>query len=524
MNLLSEVLLSFLPELGLRVLEYDFYEQPSGVGGEGNFIVYSPLIPSEDIVRRHAYLRCRVAIPMSYSSNVVKVERDEEGNPIVDLYIGELEKDIPFIVIVPKIKEITKDVYRLLCSLTYVTPSEDVDYYHVRSISIPEEVAVEVGEPSILEAILSNSHALFEGKYTIDQLGIIKHLLPIYREVVERWKEHVEPYLPFNYKLYGGYTGQCQLIDREYLEGLAKIIELIEKLGSLYPDILTSTIKFEPFVITLESYRTSPFLEISMNVPSPSVHTPYLWRRYFYFLPEEFEFFRPLSYFIDIFENTPINLGEINKIVKRFPYFRPYFMLLEDLLRGEILGIPLEKVEEMLKRELSNISGIEVGRLPTEIEIGLIEPDKDFNTPSGDSVRLYVYRSEKEPSINKREVRVLRPETFEKKWIVGKHLLNALREVENVNDNELFIAELMYPLISHVRCLVISTPNTLMIMPSPYFDLYIYLTPELADKADVFKKALRSNLEKNYFKIINEEESKETQLGRLKAIYLKILD
>jgi len=519
MSLLFDVLFSFLPELGLKVLDYEFYEQPSG---GGNFIVYSPLIPNEDIVRRYAYLRCRVAIPMNYSSNVVKVERDEEGNPIVDLYIGELEKDAPFIVIVPKIEEITKDIGRVFCSLIYGTPSEDEDYYHVRSISIPEETAVEVSEPSTLEVILSNPHVSFEGKSIIDQLGIIKHLLPIYREVVKRWKEHVEPYLPFGYKFYGGYTSWCQLIDREYLEGLVKIIELIEKLRSLHPNILTSTIKFEPFVIALESYRTSPFLEISMNVPFPSSCTQPLWRNYLYFLPEEFEFFRPLSYFMDVFENVPISLDEISSVVKRFPYFRPYFMLLEDFLRGGVLDIPLKKVEEMLKRELSNISGREVESFPTEIRIGLIEPNEEFGTPTSYSVDLYVYRSEKEPTINKKRVLLLKPETFEKKWTLGRALLNALREVENVRDNELFIAELGYDLASP---LIVSTPNILMIMPFPYFDIYIYLTPELANKAEIFEKALRSSLEKKYFKTLNEEERiKEVQLGRLKAIYLKVLD
>ena len=347
MSLLYYTLVSAFPVLGFKLLDYSIFEN------EGKYFqLFNSFLPEfgRDV---YALARCTISIPMNFTSNLIEVERDEEGNPIVDVYIGEIVTDMPFIVIAPRIAEIRgrkSDLYRLLTLRP--TPFQVYEIRGGGGLEIPN---IETFS-STLREIESISNV------ELETLNILKHLTPIYREIIERWRSEIEPYLTFPYRFYAGFISRDelgeveprQLVEFQIWSGLKNIIDALNQLASLESSNISVHGFLGPF--TVRSMGNEPSrLSVGLSIVGYRSSMPKVKKYYTYTLGGLADVFRFLGALQDFFQSIPLKLSEVENLMYRYSHIYPYLRLLRSLLAGEVYGVPLEKVEELTNRIVREI-------------------------------------------------------------------------------------------------------------------------------------------------------------------------
>ena len=341
---LLDVLLS---SLGFKVLEKrDFSESPEEISSL-----------SLDREPAYVYYIYKLSVPVEVKPRLLKVERDEEGNPVVYI-IGGLSNN-PFILIAPSIEDILRSGYRLSFSV--------IGFYQAGSTPTRSLVVSSLFTPALeynLASKLINMVNKWRGigvvekepkEKTIGLIGVLKSLAPIYREVLNRITTVFSELLPL-YEIYLSYAFHVPnltylgLITPTLFNRIIDWLNLYERLtrklrhGALKDFLIDYSSMFT--IEQVSQSETSPSLKLSV------FEFPREWISNI--LPglvldqNVYKTLHVLDMLAEILGGALSGSEEARKIVRMYPQLRPMLELYETVLKRFL------PVEDIL-REVINV-------------------------------------------------------------------------------------------------------------------------------------------------------------------------
>jgi len=370
-SLLEPIWLSLFETMGMRVLSHRAFTEPQE---ENTFELFTPRGEKREL---YATLHCTVSLPVEHKPKYFELVRDEEGNPLVEIYMIPIEKHEVAILIEPRVNPAKRLIDCYYFGL--YTPSRRLkgEIYEIRTGGFPLELYASRMERETFQRfmnLVSMPNLLTKEDWGLFHSEVILDLLPIYREFIKRWEESATSFIPVVYRYFLGLAdkygksktrkysslGRIELLSSDYLRAIERILKLIDELKSINPKIILKSYDKYPLAIRIWSYPAEEdVLEVYCsdfsNYKDLDFNYTYLGGNLTPILKELSRVVTNIAHFLSL----PPSSVKIEELINQYPHLKPFLLLYRDFLTGAIGDIPLENVYNAVIRAMQDIPSSE---------------------------------------------------------------------------------------------------------------------------------------------------------------------